>query len=39
MIAFDAIIFDFDGVLLESEYEGNRCIAEVLTELGHPTTL
>ena len=34
-----AIIFDFDGVLLESEYEGNRCIAEALTELGHPTTV
>ena len=33
----DAIIFDFDGVLLESEYEGNRNIAELLTELGHPT--
>jgi HAD superfamily hydrolase (TIGR01509 family) len=33
----DAIIFDFDGVLLESEYEGNRHIAELLTELGHPT--
>ncbi len=32
----DAIIFDFDGVLLESEYEGNRHIAELLTELGHP---
>ena len=34
-----AIIFDFDGVLLESEYEGNRLIAETLTELGHPTTV
>jgi beta-phosphoglucomutase-like phosphatase (HAD superfamily) len=34
-----AIIFDFDGVLLESEYEGNRCIAETLTELGHPTRI
>jgi beta-phosphoglucomutase-like phosphatase (HAD superfamily) len=33
----DAIILDFDGVLLESEYEGNRHIAELLTELGHPT--
>ena len=33
----DAIIFDFDGVLLESEYAGNRHIAELLTELGHPT--
>ena len=33
-----AIIFDFDGVLLESEYEGNRMLAELLTELGHQTT-
>jgi len=33
-----AIIFDFDGVLLESEYEGNRMLAELLTELGHETT-
>jgi len=35
----DAIIFDFDGVLLESEYAGNRNIAELLTELGHPTSV
>jgi len=35
---FDAIIFDFDGVLLESEFEGNQLIARLLTELGHPTT-
>ena len=35
---FDAIIFDFDGVLLESEFEGNRLIARLLTDLGHPTT-
>ena len=35
---FDAIIFDFDGVLLESEYEGNRHLAELLTELGYETT-
>ena len=33
---FDAIIFDFDGVLLESEFEGNRLLAELLTDLGHP---
>jgi HAD superfamily hydrolase (TIGR01509 family) len=32
------IIFDFDGVLLESEFEGNRHLAQLLTELGHPTT-
>lgn len=35
---YDAIIFDFDGVLLESEYAGNRQIAEYLTGIGHPTT-
>lgn len=34
----DALIFDFDGVLIESEYLGNRQIAECLTGLGHPTT-
>jgi HAD superfamily hydrolase (TIGR01509 family) len=32
---FSGIIFDFDGVLLESEFEGNRQLAELLTELGH----
>lgn len=37
-IRFDALIFDFDGVLLESEYEGNRHIAEYLTAIGHPTS-
>lgn len=36
---FDAIIFDFDGVLLESEFEGNRLLAELLTDLGHEHTL
>lgn len=35
---FEAIVFDFDGVLLESEYAGNRQIAEYLTGIGHPTT-
>ncbi len=35
---YDAIIFDFDGVLLESEYAGNKQIAEYLTGIGHPTT-
>jgi HAD superfamily hydrolase (TIGR01509 family) len=30
-----ALIFDFDGVLLESEFEGNRALAELLTDLGH----
>ena len=36
---FDAIIFDFDGVLLESEFEGNQMLAELLTSLGHPTSV
>jgi HAD superfamily hydrolase (TIGR01509 family) len=35
---FDAILFDFDGVLLESEYAGNRQVAAYLTSIGHPTT-
>ena len=35
---FDGIIFDFDGVLLESEYAGNLQIAEYLTRIGHPTS-
>lgn len=37
-VRFDAVIFDFDGVLLESEYAGNRHIAEYLTDIGHPTS-
>jgi HAD superfamily hydrolase (TIGR01509 family) len=37
-IRFEALIFDFDGVLLESEYAGNRQIAEYLTGIGHPTS-
>lgn len=39
MSDFAAIIFDFDGVLLESEFELNRVTAEILTELGHETTV
>jgi len=35
----EAIIFDFDGVLLESEFEGNRQLAELLTDLGHRTSV
>ena len=35
MINFDALIFDFDGVLLESEFEANVQLAELLTDLGH----
>jgi HAD superfamily hydrolase (TIGR01509 family) len=33
------VIFDFDGVLLESEYAGNRQIADWLTAVGHPTSV
>ena len=39
MIDVAAIIFDFDGVLIESEFEGNRHLARLLTGLGHPTSL
>jgi len=35
---FDGIIFDFDGVLIESEFVGNRHVAEYLTAAGFPTT-
>ena len=37
-IRFGALIFDFDGVLLESEYAGNAQVADYLTRIGHPTT-
>jgi HAD superfamily hydrolase (TIGR01509 family) len=37
-VRFDGIIFDFDGVLIESEAVGNRQIAAYLTSIGHPTT-
>lgn len=32
-----AILFDFDGVLIDSEWVGNCFIANFLTEAGHPT--
>lgn len=34
-----ALILDFDGVLVDSEHEGNRLLADLLTGLGHPTTI
>ena len=34
----EALLFDFDGVLIESEYVGNKQIADYLTSIGHPTT-
>ena len=38
-VRFAALIFDFDGVLLESEYAGNAQLARYLTAIGHPTSL
>lgn len=35
---FAALLFDFDGVLIESEYAGNAQIARWLTANGFPTT-
>ncbi|TVL93500.1 HAD family phosphatase [Streptomyces sp. SAJ15] len=35
---YDLIIFDNDGVLVDSEPIANRVLAAYLTELGHPTT-
>jgi beta-phosphoglucomutase-like phosphatase (HAD superfamily) len=35
---FDGLIFDFDGVLIESEWAGNAHIADYLSARGHPTT-
>jgi HAD superfamily hydrolase (TIGR01509 family) len=34
-----AIIFDFDGVIADSEVLSNTTLAEIVTELGVPTTL
>ena len=36
---YDALIFDFDGVLVESEWVGNKQIADWLTAHGHPTSV
>jgi HAD superfamily hydrolase (TIGR01509 family) len=38
-VRFDALIFDFDGVLLESEYAGNAQLADWLTRSGHATSV
>lgn len=35
---YDVVIFDNDGVLVDSERIANRVLAAYLTELGHPTT-
>jgi HAD superfamily hydrolase (TIGR01509 family) len=34
-----ALIFDFDGVIADSEAIANTVLAEAVTALGHPTTL
>jgi HAD superfamily hydrolase (TIGR01509 family) len=39
VMRYDAILFDFDGVLLESEYVGNKQIADYLTARGHATSV
>ena len=36
---FDLIIFDYDGVIADSELLNNAVMAELLTEIGLPTTL
>ncbi|MFC0600721.1 HAD family hydrolase [Streptomyces palmae] len=36
---YNLVIFDNDGVLVDSEPIANRVLAAYLTELGHPTTL
>ncbi|MCW7988027.1 hydrolase [Streptomyces platensis subsp. clarensis] len=35
---YGLVIFDNDGVLVDSEPVSNRILADYLTELGHPTT-
>jgi HAD superfamily hydrolase (TIGR01509 family) len=35
VLKFAAIIFDFDGVIVDSEVVANAALAEALTELGH----
>ncbi|MED7825328.1 HAD family hydrolase [Streptomyces chiangmaiensis] len=35
---YDLVIFDNDGVLVDSEPISNRLLAACLTDLGHPTT-
>ena len=34
-----ALIFDFDGVIADSEAIANTVLAETVTSLGHATTL
>lgn len=39
MSRFDLVIFDYDGVIADSELLNNQAMAEVLTGIGLPTTL
>ncbi len=39
MSRFDLVIFDFDGVVADSELLNNQAMAEILTGIGLPTTL
>jgi HAD superfamily hydrolase (TIGR01509 family) len=36
---FDAVIFDFDGVIADSERLSNSVLADALTAVGYPTTM
>jgi HAD superfamily hydrolase (TIGR01509 family) len=37
-LKFDSVIFDFDGVIVDSEYAANAVLAEVLTAEGYPVS-
>ncbi len=39
MDSFELVIFDNDGVVVDSELLANRVLSELLTEQGHPTSL
>jgi HAD superfamily hydrolase (TIGR01509 family) len=39
MAAVDLVIFDNDGVVVDSELLANRVLSDLLTEHGHPTTV
>lgn len=38
-MSFDLVIFDYDGVIADSERLNNQLLAELLTEIGLPTSL
>ena len=37
-VRYELVIFDNDGVLVDSEPISNQSLADCLTEAGHPTT-